>query len=130
MINCNSVSLLVIVACHTIKNFPVHILQPVGSEEDYQSMYKEEWREVFIIAAEVYLFGAVVYLILGEGKRQWWAGGSNGIERKRMEDEKDFQKDDKDDLVTSESLASSIEFDNEPDLARKSGISIQHPSFV
>ena len=103
-------------------------MQPMGSEEDYQSMYKEEWREVFIIAAEVYLFGAVVYLILGEGKRQWWAGGTNGIESKRMEDKEDFQKDDKDDLVTSESLASSIEFDNEPDLARKSGISIQHPS--
>ena len=99
----------------------------MGSEEDYQSMYKEEWREVFIIAAEIYLFGAVVYLILGEGKRQWWAGGSKGIERKKKEYKEDFKKDDK--LVISESLVSSIEFDNEPNLNRKSGISIQHPSF-
>ncbi len=30
---------------------------------------------MFIVAAEVYVFGAILYVILAEGKRQWWAGG-------------------------------------------------------
>lgn len=38
-------------------------------------MYIEEWREVFLLAAEVYLFGAAIYAILGDGKKQWWADG-------------------------------------------------------
>lgn len=32
---------------------------------------------VFIIAAEIYVFGAVVYLLLGSGKKQPWADGYN-----------------------------------------------------
>ena len=46
-------------------------------------IYLREWREVFIIAAEIYVFGAVVYLILGRGERQTWAGGkgSEGVNR-------------------------------------------------
>ncbi len=28
---------------------------------------------MFIIAAEVYIFGAIMYIILGKGERQWWA---------------------------------------------------------
>lgn len=32
---------------------------------------------VFIIAAEIYAFGAAVYLILGSGKKQPWADGYN-----------------------------------------------------
>ncbi len=39
------------------------------------SVYQEEWREVFIISAEVYIFGALVYIILAKGERQWWTGG-------------------------------------------------------
>ena len=39
-----------------------------------QSMVSE-WCEVFVIAAEVYLFGACIYLILADGKKQWWADG-------------------------------------------------------
>ena len=38
-------------------------------------MYKSEWREVFILAAEIYVFGALVYVILGRGDKQWWAEG-------------------------------------------------------
>jgi len=30
---------------------------------------------VFIIAAEIYVFGAIAYLLLGSGKKQWWADG-------------------------------------------------------
>ena len=30
---------------------------------------------VFIIAAEIYAFGAAVYLLLGSGKKQSWADG-------------------------------------------------------
>ena len=32
---------------------------------------------VFIIAAEIYVFGAVVYLLLASGKKQPWADGYN-----------------------------------------------------
>ena len=44
-------------------------------------VYREEWREVFIVAAEVYFFGALIYLILADGKKQWWADGV--IEKKQ-----------------------------------------------
>lgn len=30
---------------------------------------------MFLIAAEVYAFGAIIFMILGKGERQWWAGG-------------------------------------------------------
>ena len=40
-------------------------------------VYQEEWREVFTIAAEVYLFGALIYLILADSKKQWWADGTD-----------------------------------------------------
>ena len=33
-------------------------------------MYREEWKEVVILVAEIYAFGAFVYIILGEGRRQ------------------------------------------------------------
>ena len=33
---------------------------------------------MFIIAAEVRIFGALAYLLLGSGKKQWWA---DGVER-------------------------------------------------
>ena len=51
------------------------LLQPPPGEQD-RDIYRQEWREVFIIAAEIYVFGAAMYIILGKGERQWWAGGS------------------------------------------------------
>jgi hypothetical protein len=30
---------------------------------------------VFIISAELYAFGAIVYLILGSGQKQYWSDG-------------------------------------------------------
>ena len=42
------------------------------------NVYKNEWRNVFLISAEVYLFGAIIYLILGRGEKQWWADGVEG----------------------------------------------------
>ena len=30
---------------------------------------------MFIIAAEIYVFGALAYLLLGNGEKQWWADG-------------------------------------------------------
>ena len=41
----------------------------------YLNGFTDEWREVLIIGAEVYIFGALVYLILASGKKQPWAGG-------------------------------------------------------
>ena len=42
------------------------------------NVYKDEWREVFLITAEVYVFGAIMYLILASGEKQWWADGVEG----------------------------------------------------
>ncbi|XP_065897699.1 sialin-like isoform X2 [Dysidea avara] len=38
-------------------------------------VYRQEWTLVFIIAAEAYVFGAIAYLLLGSGEKQWWADG-------------------------------------------------------
>ncbi len=62
-------------------------------------MYIEEWREVFIIAAEVYLFGAAIYAILGDGKKQWWADG----DRRKLKHQIDLPShhtDHSDDTIT------------------------------
>ena len=45
------------------------------NSERYLNGYREEWREVFIISAEIYIFGAIVYLILASGEKQPWANG-------------------------------------------------------
>ena len=38
---------------------------------------------MFIIAAEIYVFGAIAYLLLGSGEKQWWADGvEHGDNRK------------------------------------------------
>ena len=36
---------------------------------------RSEWSQVFIVAAEVYLFGSCVYILLAQGSEQWWAEG-------------------------------------------------------
>ena len=41
----------------------------------YYHKFREEWREVFFISAELYVFGAIIYLILGSGNKQPWADG-------------------------------------------------------
>ena len=46
---------------------------------------------MFIIAAEVYIFGALIYIILGQGERQSWAGGE--VTREKMKIEIKEQKD-------------------------------------
>ena len=38
-------------------------------------MLIEEWQNVFIIAAEGYLFGAAIFAILGDAKKQSWSNG-------------------------------------------------------
>ena len=56
----------------------LHIfLQPnsLPGTQEYISTYTAEWREVFLISAEIYVFGAIVYFILGSGHKQWWADG-------------------------------------------------------
>ena len=50
---------------------------------------------MFIIAAEIYVFGAAVFVILGKGERQWWAGGSrgDGLRRKKKDEVVVVQED-------------------------------------
>jgi len=40
---------------------------------------------VFIIAAEIYVFGAIAYLILGSGEKQWWADGVEHGDKKAIQ---------------------------------------------
>ena len=47
---------------------------PKGSAV-YHHKFRDEWREVFFISAEIYIFGAIIYLILGSGNKQPWADG-------------------------------------------------------
>ena len=49
-------------------------MQPSAGEDDTLT-YQEEWRQVFVIAAEINIFGAIIYLLFAKGERQWWAGG-------------------------------------------------------
>ena len=30
---------------------------------------------MFIVAAEIYFFGAIAYVIMASGEKQWWADG-------------------------------------------------------
>ncbi|XP_065897724.1 sialin-like [Dysidea avara] len=46
-------------------------------------IYRQEWTLVFIIAAEIYAFGALAYLLLGSGEKQWWADGVEHGDKKR-----------------------------------------------
>ncbi|XP_062523356.1 sialin-like isoform X2 [Corticium candelabrum] len=36
---------------------------------------KAQWQRVFFVSAEIYAFGAIIFLILGSAKQQWWADG-------------------------------------------------------
>ena len=45
---------------------------PKGSAA-YIATYRSEWSEVFLLCVEIYMFGALIYLILGSGKKQRWA---------------------------------------------------------
>ena len=38
-------------------------------------VYQQDWRFVFVIAAEVYVFWAISYNMLESGKKQPWAEG-------------------------------------------------------
>lgn len=41
----------------------------------YWNAYRDEWRSVFFISAEIYVFGIIMYNLLGSGKKQYWADG-------------------------------------------------------
>ena len=71
---------------------------------DQRHIYQTEWREVFIIAAEVYIFGALVYLILAEGTKQWWA---DGVKRARS-------GEDEDEIIVSQKQKATIQEQNGP----------------
>ena len=56
---------------HTLSLQPA---SPKGSS-GYLLGYRDEWREVFMVSAEIYIFGIIVYLLLGSGEKQYWADG-------------------------------------------------------
>lgn len=70
-----NVAAVFIYCVHT--RVPSQPSSPPGSAA-YINTFKEEWREVFLISAEMYVFGAIIYLILASGKKQWWADGVAG----------------------------------------------------
>ena len=53
-------------------------IEPCGNscEDPFTiDIYRQEWTLVFIIATEIYVFGAITYIILESGKKQPWADG-------------------------------------------------------
>ena len=54
------------------------------SSEGYLDTFRSEWREVFFISAEIYVFGIIMYLLLGAGSKQPWA---DGVVKKKAERE-------------------------------------------
>ena len=72
-----------------------------------------------MIAAEIYLFGAAIYLILGDGKKQSWADGVGHEKTSTIND---------DEIKRPVSL--SPEKDFVPPKKTKSNKSIQHPTFL
>jgi ACS family sodium-dependent inorganic phosphate cotransporter-like MFS transporter 5 len=36
---------------------------------------RKQWTNVFFLSAEIYVFGALIFLILASGEKQWWADG-------------------------------------------------------
>ncbi len=55
-------------------------MAPKGSS-GYLATYRDEWREVFMISAEIYIFGIIMYVLLGSGEKQYWA---DGVKKKNM----------------------------------------------
>ena len=56
---------------------------------------------VFIIAAEIYAFGAAVYLLLGSGRKQPWADGCKH-DSSPTSDLPTFQKTTKDSVLVKD----------------------------
>ena len=50
-------------------------MQPMFSKNNiaYWEIFRKEWLNVFIICAEVYVFGAIIFTVLGSGNEQSWA---------------------------------------------------------
>ncbi|XP_065897720.1 sialin-like isoform X2 [Dysidea avara] len=48
-------------------------------------VYQQEWTLVFIIAAEIYVFGAIAYLLLASGEKQWWADGVQATNKRDIQ---------------------------------------------
>lgn len=72
-----------------------------------------------MLAAEIYLFGAAIYLILGDGKKQYWADGV-GHERTSTTNDDEIKR--------------PVSLSPEKDLIlpkkTKNNKSIQHPTFL
>ena len=53
----------------------IFFAQPSDPEcsHGYINTLRDEWRQVFILAAEIYVAGALIYIILASGKVQPWA---------------------------------------------------------
>ena len=86
-------------------------MQPSDGEDDTLA-YQEEWRQVFIIAAEINIFGAIIYLLFAKGERQWWAGGRtaaddniNSISVSAIMETENSSCDEKNRLLNSKSIS-------------------------
>lgn len=68
----------VLLLCVFVSGPIIHLsfsVQPSATKGSpaYYAAFQDEWREVFILSAELYLFGMLIYLILGSGEEQSWA---------------------------------------------------------
>lgn len=44
--------------------------------DDQITLLRDQWESVFLLAGEIYLFGAIIYAILGDASKQSWADGT------------------------------------------------------
>jgi hypothetical protein len=54
---------------------PIIAKNIANADESEKDLLVEEWRTVFILAAEIYLFGGAIYAILADGNKQSWDDG-------------------------------------------------------
>ena len=72
-------------------------MQPVylRNSPAYFATYEDEWRQMFVLGAEILLFAALVHLILGSGKKQPWADGPawyrEKVRRKSVNDYESYE---------------------------------------
>ncbi|XP_067934784.1 sialin-like [Watersipora subatra] len=63
---------------NTIATIPGFLGPQVVGWLTTQHSTSEQWRSVFIISAEIYVFGIIIYSLLGSGEVQKWASVSGG----------------------------------------------------
>lgn len=69
----------------------------------------ETWRSVFYISAELYIFGVIIYTLLGSGELQSWAKTSDSNDYERLPQNESQDTDDSSVVTGSSSAINSYQ---------------------